>query len=155
MKKFLYAFLLTVIVSFSANAVSNKFGLGIVVGTPTGLTAKYWLDRYNAFDFAAGWSFKEDRFYMHINYIAHNYLLTRKTKSKTTLKGDLPLYAGLGIRTKFGKGDDEIGFRLPLGITYLFADFPLDTFLEFAPSLNLYPETDFFIDVSLGIRYYF
>jgi len=153
--KFLAGIFLSIfIVSFSFG-ISNKFGLGIVVGTPTGLSAKYWIDNHNALDFATGWSFKEDRFYLHFNYLVHNYSLLKKAIQKSELRGNLPLYAGIGIRTKFGKGDDEIGFRIPLGITYLFAGMPLDLFLEFAPSLNFYPETDFFVDTSGGIRYYF
>ncbi len=154
MKKILLFFLITGIFLYS-HAVSNNFGIGVTVGTPTGLTAKYWLDKYNAVDFATGWSFRNDKFYFHINYLMHNYSILEKGKSKTNLKGEIPLYAGIGLRTKFGKGEDEVGFRIPLGITYLFGEMPLDVFLEFAPSLNLYPETDFFIDASLGLRYYF
>ncbi|NPA51501.1 MAG: hypothetical protein GXO22_01250 [Aquificae bacterium] len=154
MKTLLSIFLFLSMFSFSF-AVSNKFGLGIVIGTPTGLTGKYWIDKHNAMDFATGWSFREDRFYLHFNYLIHNYGILKKVSQKSELKGDIPLYAGIGLRAKFGKGSDEIGFRIPLGITYLFASMPLDTFLEFAPSLNFYPETDFFVDASLGIRYYF
>ncbi len=154
MRSIISIFLSLAFLSYSF-AVSNKFGIGIVVGTPTGITAKYWIDKHNAVDFATGWSFKEDRFYLHFNYLMHNYGLLKKVIEKSELKGDLPLYAGIGIRTKFGKGEDEVGFRIPLGINYLFAGMPLDLFLEFAPSLNFYPETDFFVDASLGIRYYF
>src|SRR5262245_49852717 len=35
---------------------SRKFGLGLMLGDPTGLTAKYWVAQKNALDFGIGFA---------------------------------------------------------------------------------------------------
>ncbi|MEJ2616343.1 MAG: hypothetical protein P8Z35_15410, partial [Ignavibacteriaceae bacterium] len=54
---FLAAALLLII--NSTNAQNRNFGLGIILGEPTGLSAKLTVNHINAFDFAAAWSFKD------------------------------------------------------------------------------------------------
>jgi hypothetical protein len=41
------------------------------------------------------------------------------------------------------------------GLDYLFANTPLDIFLELAPILDLAPKVDFDFNGTIGIRYYF
>ena len=36
-------------------AQQRKFGLGVIIGEPTGLSAKLWTSSVNAFDFGLGW----------------------------------------------------------------------------------------------------
>ena len=48
-----------------------------------------------------------------------------------------------------------VGFRFVGGINYLFADVPMDVFLEIAPGLDLVESTEFFMNGGLGIRYWF
>lgn len=38
-------------------AQDHGFGMGIILGEPTGLSAKAWTSNDNAFDFALAWSF--------------------------------------------------------------------------------------------------
>jgi len=130
-------------------AAHEGMGLGIAVGDPTGITAKYWTSKNTAICGAVGWSFRGEG-YLHINgdFIYHN------SKLITVEKGELPLYFGLGGRLAF-KDETEIGIRIPVGIVYLFPDAPFDAFFELSPYLNLYPRTDMFLSASIGGRFFF
>jgi hypothetical protein len=141
----------------SANArTQDTFGLGVIVGEPTGLSLKYWLDKERAIDGAAAWSSSEnDSFQLHSDYLIHNYEFLGSD--------ELPFYYGLGARLKFkdndGRGrnrnDDIFGIRVPLGITYLFDDAPIDLFFELVPVLDLAPDVDLDINAAIGLRFYF
>jgi hypothetical protein len=64
-------------------------------------------------------------------------------------------YVGIGARLKATEGDSRIGVRVPLGLDYVFDDTPIDIFFEIAPILDLAPSTDFRLNGSLGLRYFF
>ena len=141
----------------SANArTQDDFGIGIIIGEPTGLSLKYWLDEEHAVDGAAAWSYSEnDSFQLHSDYLIHNY---------DWLEADeLPVYYGIGARLKFkdddGRGRNEnyaiFGIRVPIGVTYLFGDEPVDLFFELVPVLDLSPEVELDINVAAGLRFYF
>lgn len=139
----------------------DGLGLGVIVGEPTGLSLKYWLSDERAFDAAAAWSFSEnDSFQIHTDYLIHNFDLIDPVE----LSGRLPVYYGVGGRLKLkndndgkGRNDDDalFGIRFPLGITYLFADAPLDFFAEVVPILDIAPDTDIDINAAIGVRLYF
>lgn len=125
------------------------FGLGIIVGEPTGVSGKYWLDRTNALDGALAWSFlDEGSLYLHANYIHHHFEVIDLSS------GEMPLYYGGGLKMKFAS-DFILGIHIPLGIAYHFEEAPLDVFLEIRPGLNLIPETRFDMSGGIGVRYYF
>lgn len=134
----------------------DTFGLGFIIGEPTGLSLKYWLDKEHAIDGAAAWSSSEnDSFQLHADYLIHNYELLNAD--------NLPVYYGLGARLKFkdhdGRGrnrnDAIFGIRIPLGVTYLFDDAPLDLFFELVPVLDIAPDVDLDINAAIGLRFYF
>lgn len=139
------------------HAQGSGFGLGIIAGEPTGLSAKAWIGDGSAIDFAAAWSLEgRDFFQLHADYLRHASVIEVD-------KGFLPFYYGIGARMviledKFRREDEEdilFGLRIPLGITYLFAGAPLDIFAELVPVIELFPSTDFEVDGGVGIRYYF
>ena len=139
--------------SGSAHArTGGNFGLGIIVGEPTGLSGKLWLSGRSAIDGAVAWSLSDDEaFHLHGDYILHNFNLIKVER------GSMPFHFGIGGRIKFRDEphDDIIGIRIPLGLNYLFEAAPLDVFLEVVPMLDLVPDTDFDVAGGLGIRYYF
>ena len=151
------AIIVLLLVVSSANARSqDDFGIGIIVGEPTGLSLKYWLDEDYAIDGAAAWSNSEnDSFQLHGDYLIHDYDLLEAD--------ELPVYYGIGARLKFkdddGRGRNEnhamFGIRFPLGVTYLFDDEPLDLFFELVPVLDLSPGVDLDINAAVGLRLYF
>jgi hypothetical protein len=141
----------------SANArTQDDFGIGIILGEPTGLSLKYWIDEEIAVDGALAWSYSEnDSLQLHGDYLVHNYDVLELD--------EMPVYYGVGARLKFkdddGRGRNEndamFGIRFPLGITYLFEDAPLDLFFELVPVLDLSPDVDLDINAALGLRFYF
>lgn len=128
---------------------SRGFGLGIVLGEPTGLSAKLWTSSSNAFDFAAAWSFKGDgHLLLQADYVWHSFDLIRVSS------GRLPLYYGIGGRVILAD-DPLLGIRIPLGLNYQFASAPIDIFAEIVPILDLIPSTDFDLGGGIGVRFWF
>ena len=127
----------------------SGFGLGIIIGEPTGISVKQWTDSRMAVDAAIAWSFeKEAAFHMHGDLLYHSF-----TPPKID-HGELAWYYGIGGRVKF-EDDSKIGVRVPLGIDYFFGTAPLDFFFEIVPILDLAPSTDFSLNAAIGIRYFF
>jgi len=133
-----------------ASLAQGSFGIGIIVGEPTGVSAKIWLSQRSAIDLAAAWSFADETaLHIHGDYVTHFFDLL------SVSKGSLPLYAGVGARVKFGENDDYIGIRIPVGLAYLFEGVPLDVFLEVVPLLDVAPDTEFTLNAAIGVRYFF
>jgi hypothetical protein len=133
-----------------AAAESRTWELGVVLGEPTGLSAKYWLSNVNALDFGAAWSFEGDgQFHFHCDYLFHNYDAFHVTE------GSLPIYFGIGGRVRFDKDDNRLGLRLVVGIEYLFEQYPMSLFFEVAPIVDVAPETEAAVNGGIGIRYVF
>ena len=150
-KNILFTIVLGLMMIFAkpVSAQDHGFGMGLILGEPTGLSAKLWTSGDNAFDFAAAWSFKGDgHLLLQADYVWHFFELM------PVPSGKLPLYIGLGGRVVLAD-DPSFGIRVPIGIDYLFDDAPIDVFLELVPILDLSPATDFGIGGGLGIRYWF
>lgn len=153
--------MIAVVMAASGARADDGFGLGIIVGEPTGISVKKWLGRDRAIDAAAAWSFSEnDSFQFHADYLVHNFGLLHTG----SVGGRLPLYFGIGGRIKLEGHDNDkgrnshdalLGARIPLGISYLFAKAPVDLFLEIVPVLDIVPNTDFDINAAIGARFYF
>ncbi len=144
----------------------SGFGLGIMLGEPTGISGKAWTGGENAIAFGVAWGGwgRGGYFHVHGDYLFHNFNLI------TVGKGRLPLHFGPGIRMRTWSGDrywangryydsagghTRIGVRFPVGLTYMFDGAPLDIFLEAAPALDVVPSTTFDVGGALGARYYF
>jgi len=153
----------------AAFAQKSGFGLGIIVGEPTGITGKYWLSSKSAIDGAIAWSLHGESLHLHGDYLIHKFDVFKVSK------GSLPLYFGVGVRVRFDDYehyydhhdhhyyDDHydndhharIGIRIPVGLDYLFAHDPIDIFFEIVPILDLTPDTDFGFNAAIGFRYFF
>ncbi len=148
-------FFIILLMVFLANNVfaieRNRFGIGVIAGEPTGITAKYMLDDESAIDAGIGWETSGDNeFHIYGDYLYHMYDLIKVPHGK------LPLYFGVGARfIDRDKKDDKFGVRIPVGIEYLFETVSLGAFLELVPVLELTPDTDFEVEGVIGIRFFF
>ena len=135
---------------FAGSAVSQgNFGMGVILGEPTGVSAKLWLTDRTAIDAAAAWSFShEAALHLHADYLLHNFDLI------TVEQGRLPVHFGIGGRVKF-EDDSRFGIRIPVGLTYIFDGAPIDIFFEVVPILDLVPDTDFDLNAAIGARFFF
>jgi hypothetical protein len=134
----------------AAITADSGFGLGVILGEPTGLSGKIWLGPKTAFDFAAAWSFTDDEALdLHFDHIWHDY------DHIDVDQGRFALFYGIGARAKMEEDDARLSVRIPLGIVYLVEDAPLDVFLKVAPMLDIAPETDVSLAAGLGVRFFF
>ena len=146
MKK-LFVLVFTLSMTLNAFTQDHGIGVGVILGNPTGLSAKMWTSEKTALDAAAAWSFLgEGYIHMHADFLLHSYAID-------VAQGALPVYFGLGGRVRLG-ADTRIGVRVPLGIAYQFEDAPFDVFFEIAPILDLLPATDFDVNGAIGLRYF-
>jgi len=142
---------------FTAN---KTFGFGIMVGEPTGLTAKYYLGPSTALDFALG---EFDRFRDDDDLGAHVDFLWHPLSLATADPFVVPLYFGIGGRlvadNNDGNDDDpDLGVRVPVGVALDFNRVPIDVFFELAVIVELINdpgEDDVDLDAAIGVRYYF
>jgi len=142
-------FISIILFQLSMKAQDKNFGLGIILGEPTGVSAKLWTSSENAFDFAAAWSFKgHGHLLLQADYVWHIFRLIPVSSGK------LPFYVGVGGRVVLAD-DPLIGVRVPLGLDYMFSNAPVDIFVELVPILDLAPETDFDFGGGIGARYWF
>ena len=140
----------------------HGFGLGVIIGEPTGISAKLWTSPANAFAFGLGWSVRGDgigkhggeydrgsRVHFHVDYLWHSFEAIRSSER-------FPLFYGIGGRVNTGGDyDASIAVRGVIGIAWLPHDTPIDVFFEVVPLLQLAPSTAFDLEVGVGIRYFF
>jgi hypothetical protein len=109
----------------------GDFGLGLVLGTPTGLSAEYFADRANSIHFALGLDVFEDQdVYLHLNW--RGYLAAIGDRGAIRL----PLYVGLGGYVR-DRDLDVLGLRAPFGFGIDFPQAPVKLFFELAVQLEL------------------
>ena len=140
-----------VMAAVPSHGAGGNFGLGIIVGEPTGISGKLFVSNTNAVQGALAWSFSGDTdFHLQADYLFHfDSLIPVK-------KGKAPVFAGMGGRVKFRENNDnQIGIRIPVGIAYHFAAAPFDIFFEIVPILELAPDTEFSLEGAIGGRFYF
>ena len=122
------------------------FGVGVEMGQPFGVTAKYWLTPSLAVDGASGYHWNHN-FDVHADYLWHSF------SSFDISSGRLPFYAGLGARILLGDSS-QLGMRLPIGASYLFSSSPLETFVELAPIIRVTSGFGLDLDGLVGVRFY-
>jgi len=138
-----------------AVAEPSGMGLGLIMGEPTGLTAKVWTSSHVAFDAAVGYSFWRNGQAIQV----HGDMLWHTRSLIQSADGFLPLYIGIGVRAKMADEPDypdlRVGIRIPFGLEYVFTRVPVGLFLELVPIIDLSPESDWGGNSAIGFRYYF
>lgn len=124
-------------------------GLGVIIGEPTGISAKFWTTSRNAVDAAMAYSFRRrGYFHIHADYLWHFPDVIRSTER-------FPLYVGIGGRLAVGRDRGIFGVRIPGGIAYWVRSAPVEIFFEVAPIVDLAPETDVSGNIGIGARFFF
>ena len=152
MKLKLSVILLIVSLAVNVSAMERKrFGIGVILGEPTGITGKLMLDDNSAIDVGVGWETSNDnKLHIYGDYLYHLYDVIEVPKGK------LPIYFGGGARwVSRENNDDKFGVRIPVGLEYVFEDISLGAFVELVPVVNLTPDTDVDFEAGTGIRYFF
>ena len=158
--------LLLALAVFSTDAQATEigngrnFGLGIQLGSPSGLTGKYYLGgRRNALSFAIGSAY-DGRFYSGL-WITGSYdfhLVELVNESEVIM----PLRVGIGgwlATGSYGYGryydrNAYFGLRVPVGIDFDLNSAPVQFYVEAALDLSI-PQFYVGADAGIGVRYYF
>ncbi|HEY8269587.1 MAG TPA: hypothetical protein VIG33_01760 [Pseudobdellovibrionaceae bacterium] len=154
MRAWIYIFLTTVFIGvFKAPlAHAENFGLGIILGDPTGLSAKAKLDERHAIDGALAYSSgRHSGLQLHMDY------LWDRARSWGTTQGPLNMYYGLGGRliTYNDREDNSqisLGPRGSLGLDFNINNPNLEFFGELAMILELIPSIAADLDAGIGVR---
>jgi hypothetical protein len=135
---------------------ARGFGLGVVIGEPTGLTLSLRPTEARAVQSHVSWSFLTGRFRVSLDYLQSVVVVDAPARL------DLPLYVGLGatMGAEGGPpwdeaGDPWLGARVPVGISALPEVAPLEVFAEVAPVVYVFPEASAGLEGVLGARVFF
>ena len=135
----------------------GTFGAGIIIGEPTGLSAKLYLSDDQAIQAAAGFAFIGAGIHVHADYVFHPLIL--QTRDSFVLLA----YVGPGVRLiQYRNGRESSSLALGIrGVGGLLFDFkePLDVFVEVGGVLEYDNKEDEgfgpALNVGAGARYYF
>lgn len=142
----------------------GNFGVGIILGEPTGITAKLYLKDDQAVQAAVGSAFIGGGLQLHADYVFHPYILQSRDSFV------LPVYVGPGLRLidyTTGRSDASgastsalaLGVRAVGGLLFDFKAVPLDAFVELAGVFEYEFRSGAGFGLSFnagaGVRYYF
>jgi hypothetical protein len=145
----------------------RKFGLGFMLGDPTGFTAKLWVAPTNSFDFGLGfWGYGFDNCAgggpcHHYGYQSGTINIDYLWQSNIVRgPAQLDWHIGPGGRAIWYGGCNgdcfQLAARMPVGLDLMFAN-PgwIEVFFEIAPAIYLVPNVfDFGVEGGLGVRFY-
>ena len=147
----LYLIALFIICLVNSNYAQQKgLGLGIILGEPTGINAKFWTTTETAIDMSLGYSFTSSNSIIDFygDYVFHNPNMLEAEER-------FVVYYGPGASLKIRDNKSRLGIRGVIGILWLPAGTQFDLFIEAAPILDIIPETKFDFAGGVGARYYF
>ncbi|MBA3451989.1 MAG: hypothetical protein H0T42_02695 [Deltaproteobacteria bacterium] len=134
----------------------GTFGIGIILGEPTGISAKLYLQDDQALQAGLGFAFISSGIHLHVDYVFHPWILQSRDSFV------LPVYLGPGVRliNREKSGDKQafaLGLRGVVGLLFDFKTVPIDAFVEVAGVFEIEfddgPGLD--INAAAGARYYF
>lgn len=141
----------------SQRAVARPLlGIGAIIGTTTGFTAKYIQDRQTAYDGDIGWGDMD-------NYRIIADRLWPKAHFFKVNNQWVGSYWGLGGRIR-DRGNNhaassqngiELGPRVMGGLNYVIPHSRVEVFGELGLVMDVIPATDADLEIGLGGRYYF
>ncbi len=145
----------------TASKAPGPFGVGLILGAPTGVSAKARLGSTSSIDAAFGLGVGAD-VHFHGDYLFEGLpVLLQDEDSGITLDW----YFGVGGRMLLvddndnnNRNDDdlELGPRAPLGLElYVSSVKNMEAFVEVAVGLDLVDETNITVDGGIGFRWFF
>ncbi len=148
-KILLTATIFVALLSKPSAARTDGLGVGVILGEPTGASAKKFISHSVAVDGALAWSFIDDgALYLHADMLYHKF-------DRFNIGfGHLALYYGPGVRMAFAR-HAWLGARFPVGLGLTMDEHIFEAFFELAPTFDLLPKTGFSLNAGIGARFYF
>jgi len=141
----------------------SGLGIGVILGEPTGLSMIVRNQGAMATSAAMAWSVPESKLQLHGD-LQFKMVNIHDPNAPSM---SFPLHTGIGLRLRLAgnPGADnftgpadlpvQIGVRMPLGLSLLPDDYPLDAFIEIVPVIGIFPATNFDLDAAIGFRAFF
>lgn len=139
----------------AARSGHGGVGIGLQLGEPTGITAKFWLDRTSAIDATVGWNIISDRFTLQAGYLFH-FPLDVPTGSLAAYVGAGGILGGGGYlpdNPHYPEAYILLAGRIPLGLEYIYN--PISFYAEIDPLIVLLPAVGPGLGGGIGFRFYF
>lgn len=140
---------------------AKQIGLGIQIGSLSGLSAQFWLDNVSAVNASVAGINGNTIF-----SIAHLWLYPDALSSTGRYLGNFVPYVGLGVAfasatraTYFSKNNENekgaVAAQIPLGLEYLPPMQRFDIFAEVTPMIEVFPKSIGLFSSSIGARFFF
>lgn len=167
MKKLILPLLVLTFITPKAFSMEEKFGVGAILGDPTGISVKYLI---NDMGLDATLSYNNDELIIYGDYLKH---FPGRLGKKNAFVSALTPYIGAGPILAFkdehkyhhdsdfvdDNSDDDwaLGVRVPVGIEWMNPEkkLPIGIGVEVVPGLEIVPETEGFFQAGFTARYYF
>jgi hypothetical protein len=152
-RRALEAFILVQLSVLPQASAVGDLALGVVIGSPTGLSLGYKLRANHSADLVLAWSGSQP-LYLHGAYLWEPAM-------KLQIEGNsFNVYWGGGGRwitreNAFGERRNILGVRAPIGVRYKFSQPSISAYFELALNVDLVPETSVGLGGLLGLRYVF
>jgi hypothetical protein len=141
-----------IVLLFTCRAASasqaGQLGAGVILGSPTGLSVKYFLTDTHAVDAVLGEI--GGNLSVHADFLWHAW-----DASPQPAAGRLGAYLGLGARLRDAREDVQVGVRAVAGGALRLRAHPVEIFAEVAPVFQLVPSDFVQLDGGVGVRFYF
>lgn len=149
--------------AFAEPVEKGALGVGLMLGEPTGVCAKLYLEDDRALQGGLGLTFVSSGLQAHADYVIHPWILEDREHFT------IPAYVGPGVRVMQHRDDatDDSDFRLGArgvaGMLFDFKEIPLDVFVEVAGIIEYrFGSEDadiagigLALNGAIGARYYF
>lgn len=135
---------------------NRKLGLGVNIGEPIGLNARYYfVDKFSA-DLIVGYGFGEQGFIIQPSILFN----LRDILDYNGYDYSVIPYFGVGVKTGVDlagahKDSGIAAMRFPIGVNWVLKRGEFEISAEFAPGVEFAPETEFDATGGLGLRYFF
>jgi hypothetical protein len=134
----------------AAFSPDKGFGVGFILGAPTGISGSLPVGDANAFNALLGYDVTQDaNLYLHGDYVWHRHDVFPPVD-----KGAFSLFYGPGVAATISR-DPVLGVRAVVGVDYRLPDAPIRVLFEIAPGISILPRTEILGSGGLGLRYYF
>ena len=139
---------------WAENLIPGSMGIGVSLGSPSGLNGKMKLGDDQALQFGVGGSTGQiGRVSVSTDFIQHTPSITEASDGYV-----ITPYFGLGASVNaetYGMNRVFAGPRFLTGVSVFPTDVSMDFFIEIAPAVYFYEQFSFGFEGSLGARYYF
>ena len=138
----------------SSERQGGSFGLGVTMGTPTGITARLWFSRDSAIQFSGGGNLGQQGSLTG----SMDYITALEHLSEDEGNYFITTYAGVGVGfdSLFETNSTRMSFgpRLVGGALVTLPTLPIDIFIQVSPTIFVVENLSWSMGGQIGAHYY-